>query len=102
MRKECVRSVNGADLGSDTLKVESLVYLLNFSTSHQAAAQSHTIYLEYHCVRPLVRIGLGLPHPLSRKRVCPHPQTKGEGVGGHTRLRVRGWGSPIRTTGEKA
>ncbi len=39
------------------------------------------------------------PHPLSRKRVCPLPEPKG---GGHTRLRVMGWGVLIRTTGEKA
>jgi hypothetical protein len=31
---------------------------------------------------------LGLFHPLSRQRVCPSPR------GGHTRLQVRGWGSP--------
>jgi hypothetical protein len=50
-----------------------------------------TIYLEYHSVCPLV--GIGTPHPLSRKRVCFPPGTKGGG-GVHTRLRVRGWGSP--------
>ncbi len=33
---------------------------------------------------------LGLPQPLSRKRVCP-PLPKG---GRRTRLRLRGWGSP--------
>ncbi len=33
---------------------------------------------------------LGLSQPLSRQRVCPSPRTGG---GGHTRLRVRGWGS---------
>jgi hypothetical protein len=32
-----------------------------------------------------------LPHPLSRRRVCPHPLVRG---GGHIRLRERGWGSP--------
>ncbi len=32
-----------------------------------------------------------LPQPLSRKRVCPPPRSKG--WGGHTRLRLRGWGS---------
>ncbi len=32
------------------------------------------------------------PTPLSRQRVCPSAGTKGEGW--HTRLRVRGWGSP--------
>ncbi len=44
-KKKSVWSVNGADLGSDTLKVESLVYLLNFSTSHQAAAHSQSTYI---------------------------------------------------------
>ncbi len=34
---------------------------------------------------------LGLPHPFSRKRVCPPPY---QGVGGHTRLLLKGWGSP--------
>ncbi len=35
---------------------------------------------------------LGLSHPLSRQRVCPsHRYQMG---GGHTRLQVRGWGSP--------
>jgi hypothetical protein len=36
---------------------------------------------------------LGLSQPLSRQRVCPSPQNRVWG-GGHTRLRVRGWGSP--------
>jgi hypothetical protein len=36
---------------------------------------------------------LGLSHPLSRQRVCPSPPPRNQG-GGHTRLRVRGWGSP--------
>ncbi len=34
---------------------------------------------------------LGLYQPLSRQRVCPSPQSRGRR---HTRLRVRGWGSP--------
>ena len=47
------------------------------------------IYLEYHSVFPLVRIGA--PYPLSRKRVClSHPRNQrmgghspvGEGMGG--------------------
>jgi hypothetical protein len=34
--------------------------------------------------------------------VCaPPPGTRLGGGGGYTRLRVRGWGSPIPTTGEK-
>jgi hypothetical protein len=47
---------------------------------------------------------LGLSQPLYRQRMCPSPQNRGWGVGGvpipttgergHTRLRVRGWGSP--------
>jgi hypothetical protein len=35
---------------------------------------------------------LGLSHPLSRQRVGPSPRY--QRGGGHTRLRVRGWGSP--------
>ncbi len=35
---------------------------------------------------------LGLPRPLSRKRVCPLPPN--QRAGGHSRLQVRGWGSP--------
>ncbi len=34
---------------------------------------------------------LGLSQHLSRQRVCPSPQNRG---GGHTRLPLRGWGSP--------
>ncbi len=37
---------------------------------------------------------LGLPHPLTRRRVCPPLWLGGGGGGGHTRLRERGWGSP--------
>jgi hypothetical protein len=45
---------------------------------------------------------LGLPHPLSRKRVClPPPGTK-EGVGYTLACMLGGGGVPIRTTGEKA
>ncbi len=54
------------------------------------------MYLEYHSVCPLVRIGT-----LYRKRVCsvtPPPPNKG---GWHTHLRVRRWEVPIRMTGEK-
>ncbi len=35
---------------------------------------------------PVPSSKVGLPHPLSRKRVCPSPGT--------THLRVRGWGGP--------
>jgi hypothetical protein len=58
--------------------------------------RSHTtkhevpIYLEYHSVCPLVGIVTPLPS-LPQASVLP-PRTKGGG--GHTRLRVRGWGSP--------
>ncbi len=44
------------------------------------------VYKEYHSVCPL---GVGPFQPLSRQRVRPSPRTRG----GHTRLRVRGWGS---------
>ncbi len=43
---------------------------------------------------------LAPPVPFSRKRVCPLPVEPK--VGGNTRLRVRGGGEPIQTTGEKA
>jgi hypothetical protein len=72
---------------------------------HQAAqktyprdvmAQSTYIYLEYHSVCPLVRIGT--PSPADE---CVPPEPK-RGGGKHTRLGVMGWGVPIWTTGEKA
>ncbi len=50
------------------------------------------IYKEYHSVCPLVGIGT-LPPPLSPATVALPPETKMV-RGGHTRLRVRGWGSP--------
>jgi hypothetical protein len=79
----------------------------------------YTIYLEYHCVCPLVRIGsdhplyytksitvsvpsseLGPPTPSPASEcVTPPPRNQGWGI---TRLRVRGWADPVRTTGKKA
>ncbi len=56
------------------------------------------IYKEYHSVCPPVGNGIS-PNPLSPASVLLPPV---QGGGGHTRLRVRGWGSPIPTTGEKA
>ncbi len=47
----------------------------------------------HHRVCTLVRIG-SPPPPLAQASV-PSP----EPMGGHTRLRVRGWEVPIRTTG---
>ncbi len=43
---------------------------------------------------------LGLPHPFPSGECAPPPGTKGGGA--QTRLRVRGGGAPILTTGEKA
>jgi hypothetical protein len=54
-----------------TLKSPKRVNLFN-SSSHQVH-----IYLEYHSVCPLVRIGT--PHPLSRKRECYLPDPTGGG-----------------------
>jgi hypothetical protein len=51
---------------------------------------SKYIYKEYHSVCSIVGIGT-LPPPLSPASVPLPPEPKG---GGHTRLRVRGWGSP--------
>ncbi len=50
-----------------------------------------SLIIEYQSVCPL--IGIGTPQPLSCKRVCP-PSQEPKGGGVHTRLRVRGWGSP--------
>jgi hypothetical protein len=45
----------------------------------------------------LQSLELGLPHPFIRGRVCPpHPLVRG---GGHTRLRLKGWGSPNSNEG---
>jgi len=57
------------------------------SSISEIATHKVHIYTEYHSVCPLVGIGT-LPPPLSSLG------TKGWGGGGHTRLRVRGWGSP--------
>jgi hypothetical protein len=54
--------------------------------------QSTYIYLEYHGVCSLVRIGTP-PHPISRKRVSSPPPDRNQRGKGHTLLRVRGWES---------
>jgi hypothetical protein len=52
--------------------------------------QSTYIQRGPHCMSP--RRIWDSPNPLFRQRVCPSPpRTKGEE---HTRMRVRGWGSP--------
>jgi hypothetical protein len=53
------------------------------------------IYLEYHSVCSLGRIGT--PH-LTLGECVPPPGTKGQ----DTLVWLGGWGVPIRTTGEKA
>jgi hypothetical protein len=59
--------------------------------------QNVHIYLEYRRVCPLV--GIGTPHPLSYKRMCPPPEPK---KGGTHSPADEGVGVTIRTTGEKA
>jgi hypothetical protein len=49
------------------------------------------IYLEYHRVCPLVGLRLPTPSPANE---CVPPPTPLNQRGGHTRLPVRGWGSP--------
>ncbi len=71
----------------DRTKVNS-DFLDNFCAKRcfNAAYHKVRVYLEYHSVCFLV--GIGTPHPFSRKRVCkPHTLNQ---RGGHTRLRVRG------------
>jgi hypothetical protein len=58
---------------------------LPFFTKYLYLYRAHTVYVPSS--------ELGLPQPLSRKRVCP-PLLPDQRVGGHTRLLVRGWGSP--------
>ncbi len=72
----------------DILSTQLILLLLQMR-----CAQEHK-YLEYHSVCPLVRIGTP-PPPFSQASVPPP-----KGVV-NTGLRVRGWGVPIRTTGEK-
>ena len=48
------------------------------------------IYIEHHSVCPLV--GIGTPPPLLPQASVPSPAD--QRVGGHTRLRLKGWGSP--------
>ncbi len=67
----------------------------------QARSSICTVYCWYHGTTKYVYIKsttvyvpsseLGLPQPLSSQGVCPSPHNQG---GGHTRMRVRGWGSP--------
>jgi hypothetical protein len=52
-----------------------------------------TKYTECQAFSPVFRIGS--PRPLTHKRVLPPFGSRG----GHTRLRERGWGEPIRTKG---
>jgi hypothetical protein len=51
-----------------------------------------TKYVHPQCMSP--RRNWDCPNPLSCQRVCPSPQEPRGGGGLHTRLRVRGWGSP--------
>ncbi len=48
------------------------------------------IYIEHHTVCPLV--GIGTPPPLQPQASVPSPPD--QRVGGYTRLRLKGWGSP--------
>ncbi len=59
---------------------------------------TYGIYEEYHSVCPLVGTGT-LPTLLSPASVPLPPEPGG---GGHTRLRVRGWGSPNSDDWKKA
>ncbi len=55
------------------------------------------IFIEYHSLCPPAKIGTP-PPPLSQPSVQPTPEPKG----GHSRLRVRGWGSPNSDDRRKA
>ncbi len=64
-----------------------------FHQSPGSRTITYRIYLEYHSVWILVRIGAP-PPPLLQASVYPPLPSQPKG-GEHTRLRVRGWGSPI-------
>jgi hypothetical protein len=69
------------------LRLAAYLGSLFYSPSHKVR-----IYKEYHSVYSLVGIGT-LPPPSLASECIPPLGTRGGGEG-HTRLRVRGWGSP--------
>jgi hypothetical protein len=77
------------------VSVRTEIYFCLFQ-GHPIPAVRIILYLEYHRICSLVRIGA--VYALPSKRVCP----PGSKEGGSTRLRVRGWADPIQTTREKA
>ncbi len=72
-----------ASPGIGTFRIES------FFSGRLRPTHKVRTYKEYHSVCLLIGIGT-LPTPLSRASVPLPPEPRG----GHTRLRVRGWGSP--------
>ncbi len=62
-----------------------------FSIAGPGSQSTYSIYLEYHSECPLV--GIGTPPPPLTQATEPSPRNQ-NGGGGHTRLRVRRWGSP--------
>jgi hypothetical protein len=68
---------------------------LEFSTRFYAKHKFHKVLIYMSTTVYVPSLELGLPHPFSRKRVCPPPPDQRVGPGGgHTRLRLKGWGSP--------
>jgi hypothetical protein len=51
---------------------------ISFPLGPECPIHKVLIYIEHHSVCPFV--GIGTPHPFSRKRVCPPPRTKGWGA----------------------
>jgi hypothetical protein len=68
------------------IQITSLYGCCNYTYCHKVL-----IYIEHHSVCPLVGIGTP-PTPLPQARV-PSPPPPPQRVGGHNRLRLRGWGS---------
>jgi hypothetical protein len=81
-----------AELSSMLMYFLSLIVLRLVPTKY-IYIQSTTVYVS--------SLELGLSPPLSRQRVCPSPPPESKGRG-HTRLRVRGWGSPNSDDWKKA
>ncbi len=90
---EAMLTVNARRLNTAQRQVEASQQHRGHKDGWEAGGHKVRIYIEYNSVQYVPSSELGLSYHLSRQRVCPFPRNKGW-VGGHTHMRVRGWGSP--------